>query len=122
MVTGTRAQAVRGKAVARLPQSPSGRCAGRRVPGGDLGGHRRSRVFWPVFLVAGWGIGVVMDAWDACWRPQITGHDSQRETERADEQGRPAPPASCRCLPVWRDPAQDRTCGGAREMEELVRL
>ena len=79
--------------------------------------------FWPVFLVVGWGIGVVMKAWDACRRPQITGQASRRETGREDEQGRPAPSGNGGCLRVWRDPAQDRTCagGGAREIEESMR-
>jgi len=26
--------------------------------------------FWPVFPIAGWGIGVVMNAWDVYWRPR----------------------------------------------------
>ena len=47
------------------------------------GGHG---FFWPVFIIAGWGIGVVMNAWDVYWRPQITEHDIQREIEREDKQ------------------------------------
>lgn len=49
--------------------------------------------FWPVFLIAGWGIGVVMKAWDAYWRPQIAEQDIQREsarTSRARQRRRPA--------------------------------
>jgi|SRR5215471_6511508 len=42
--------------------------------------------FWPVFPIAGWGIGVVMNAWDVYWRPQITEEDVQREIEREDKQ------------------------------------
>jgi hypothetical protein len=45
-----------------------------------------------VFPVAGWGIGVVMNAWDLYWRPQITEADIQREIEREDTQGTPSPP------------------------------
>jgi len=42
--------------------------------------------FWPVFPIVGWGIGVVMNAWDVYWRPRITEHDIQREMERDDKQ------------------------------------
>ena len=38
--------------------------------------------FWPVFPIAGWGIGVVMNAWDVFWRPAITEEDIQHEIER----------------------------------------
>jgi 2TM domain len=41
--------------------------------------------FWPVFPIVGWGIGVVMNAWDVYWRPRITEHDIQREMERDDK-------------------------------------
>ena len=41
--------------------------------------------FWPIFLIAPWGIGLVMNAWDVYWRPQITEHDIQREIEREDK-------------------------------------
>ena len=43
--------------------------------------------FWPVFLIVGWGIGVVMNAWDVYWRPQITEQDIQHEIEREDKLG-----------------------------------
>jgi hypothetical protein len=46
------------------------------------GGHG---FFWPVFLIAGWGIGLVMNAWDVYWRPQISEKDIQREIEREDK-------------------------------------
>jgi hypothetical protein len=42
--------------------------------------------FWPVFPIVGWGIGVVMNAWDVYWRPPITEDDVQREIEREDKQ------------------------------------
>jgi hypothetical protein len=42
--------------------------------------------FWPVFPIVGWGIGVVMNAWDVYWRPRITEHDIRREVEREDKQ------------------------------------
>jgi 2TM domain-containing protein len=38
--------------------------------------------FWPVFVIAAWGIGLVMNAWDVYWRPEITEQDIQREMER----------------------------------------
>jgi len=41
--------------------------------------------FWPVFPIAGWGIFVVMNAWDVFWRPQITEQDIQHEMEREDK-------------------------------------
>ena len=43
--------------------------------------------FWPVFPIVGWGIGVVMNAWDVYWRPQITEQDIQHEIEREDKLG-----------------------------------
>ena len=42
--------------------------------------------FWPVFPIVGWGIGVVMNAWDVYWRPRITERDIQREMQREDKQ------------------------------------
>ena len=41
--------------------------------------------FWPVFPIVGWGIGVVMNAWDVYWRPRITEQDIQHEMEREDK-------------------------------------
>ncbi len=38
--------------------------------------------FWPIFPIAGWGIGVVMNAWDVYWRPEITETDIEHEIER----------------------------------------
>jgi 2TM domain len=47
--------------------------------------------FWPVFFIAGWGIGVVMNAWDVYWRPEITEegiqHEIKREQQREHRQG-----------------------------------
>jgi 2TM domain-containing protein len=43
--------------------------------------------FWPIFPIAGWGIGVVMNAWDVYWRHPITEADIKREIEREDKQG-----------------------------------
>ena len=92
MVTDTREQAARNRAVTQLKK--------RR----DFYGHLLVYVlvntflvviwavvdshgfFWPVFPIVGWGIGVVMNAWDVFWRPQITEEEIQHEIEREDKQ------------------------------------
>ena len=92
MVTDTREQTARDRAVTQLKK--------RR----DFYGHLLVYVlvntflvviwavtdahgfFWPVFPIVGWGIGVVMNAWDVFWRPPITEHDIRREIEREDKQ------------------------------------
>jgi hypothetical protein len=38
--------------------------------------------FWPVFPIAGWGIGVIMNAWDVYGRQEITERDIHREMDR----------------------------------------
>jgi hypothetical protein len=38
--------------------------------------------FWPVFPIFGWGIGVVMNAWDVFGRSEIREEDIRREMER----------------------------------------
>ena len=38
--------------------------------------------FWPLFVIGGWGIAVVMNAWDVYWRQEITEKDIQHEIER----------------------------------------
>jgi uncharacterized membrane protein len=91
MVTDTRDQIARDRAVTRLKK--------RR----DFRGHLLVYVlvntfivviwavtgphgfFWPVFPIVGWGIGVVMNAWDVYWRPRITEQDIQREMGREDK-------------------------------------
>jgi hypothetical protein len=40
--------------------------------------------FWPVFPIAGWGIGLIMNAWDVYWRHEITEADIRREMEHQD--------------------------------------
>jgi 2TM domain-containing protein len=93
MVSDTREQATRDRAVAQLKK--------RR----DFRGHLLVYVlvnaflvviwaitdshgfFWPVFPIGIWGIGVVMNAWDVYWRPQFTEEDIRREIEREDKQG-----------------------------------
>lgn len=41
--------------------------------------------FWPVFPLAGWGIGVVMHAWDAYGPDAVTEARIQREMNRMRE-------------------------------------
>jgi len=38
--------------------------------------------FWPVFPMAGWGIGVAFNAWDVYGRRPFTEDDIRREQER----------------------------------------
>jgi hypothetical protein len=38
--------------------------------------------FWPIFPIAGWGIGIAMHAWDAFFRSGITEEDIDREVAR----------------------------------------
>ena len=92
MVTDTRDQTARDRAVTRLKKRRDFR--GHLLVYGLVntflvviwavtGPHG---FFWPVFPIVGWGIGVVMNAWDVYWRPRITEHDIQREMERDDNQ------------------------------------
>ena len=39
--------------------------------------------FWPIFPIAGWGIGVVMNAWDV-WRGDFTEDQVAREMARLE--------------------------------------
>ena len=41
--------------------------------------------FWPVFPIAGWGIFVVMNAWDVFWRPEISEEEIEHEVKRQQE-------------------------------------
>ncbi|MGC4109719.1 MAG: 2TM domain-containing protein [Nocardioides sp.] len=38
--------------------------------------------FWPVFLIAFWGIGLIMNAWDVFVAHEITEADVDREVRR----------------------------------------
>ena len=46
-----------------------------------------SGFFWPVFPMAAWGIGLVLNAWDVYWRREITEQDIRHEMEREDRRG-----------------------------------
>ena len=43
--------------------------------------------FWPVFPIVGWGIGVVMNAWDAFRNEDFGEQRILREVERLERQG-----------------------------------
>ena len=91
MVTDTREQTPRDRAIAQLKK--------RR----DFRGHLFVYVlvnaflvaiwaitsdhgfFWPVFVIGAWGIGLVMNAWDAYWRRDITEADIEQEMRREHE-------------------------------------
>jgi 2TM domain len=38
--------------------------------------------FWPIFVIGGWGIGLVANAWDVYGRKPISEDEIRRETER----------------------------------------
>lgn len=44
---------------------------------------------WPIFVTLGWGIGVVMNAWDVYGRREITPADVDREVEKLRGSFRP---------------------------------
>ena len=43
--------------------------------------------FWPVFPIVAWGIGVVMNAWDAFHNEEFDERRIHREMERLQRQG-----------------------------------
>ena len=43
--------------------------------------------FWPGFVIAGWGIGLALNAWDVYGRKPISEDAIQRETERLRAEG-----------------------------------
>lgn len=45
--------------------------------------------FWPAWVLLGWGVGLVLNAWDVFFRRPITEADVEREVERG--KGREAP-------------------------------
>jgi hypothetical protein len=43
-----------------------------------------SAFFWPIFPIVGWGIGVVMNAWDVYFVEEFTEDEIHREMEHLD--------------------------------------
>ncbi len=39
-------------------------------------------IFWPIFPILGWGIGVAANAWDVYGRKPLSEDEIQRETQR----------------------------------------
>jgi hypothetical protein len=50
--------------------------------------------FWPVFPIVGWGIGVVMNAWDVYRNDEFDGMRIRREMDRLQRMGGEARPGS----------------------------
>ena len=46
-----------------------------------------SGFFWPLFIIMGWGIGIVANAWDAYGRDVPTESQIRHEMEKLDEHG-----------------------------------
>jgi len=38
--------------------------------------------FWPVWVIGGWGVGLMLHAWDVFWRRPVTEADVDRELRR----------------------------------------
>jgi hypothetical protein len=38
--------------------------------------------FWPAWVLAGWGVGLVIHAWETYWRQPITESDIETEMRR----------------------------------------
>ena len=43
--------------------------------------------FWPIFLLFGWGVGLIMNAWDVFYRSYEDEGQIQREIERLRRRG-----------------------------------
>ena len=43
--------------------------------------------FWPIFPLAGWGIGLVMNAWDVFLNDEFDEEQIRREMERLQDHG-----------------------------------
>ena len=41
--------------------------------------------FWPGWVLAGWGVLLLLDGWDAYYRHDVTEEDIQRELHRTSE-------------------------------------
>ena len=38
--------------------------------------------FWPIWVICGWGIGLILHAWDTFWRRPVTEADIDAELRR----------------------------------------
>jgi 2TM domain len=47
--------------------------------------------FWPVFPIAGWGIGLAFHAWDTYGDREPTEEQVRREMDRLERKDRPSP-------------------------------
>ncbi len=41
--------------------------------------------FWPIWVLLGWGVGLVLNAWDVYFRREITEADIDREVARSQQ-------------------------------------
>jgi uncharacterized ion transporter superfamily protein YfcC len=41
-----------------------------------------SGYFWPGWIIALWGVGLIMNVWDVYFRRPVTEHDIEREMQR----------------------------------------
>jgi len=44
--------------------------------------------FWPAWIIFGWGVGLVLNAWDVYFRRPITEADIDRELARGEDTSR----------------------------------
>ena len=44
--------------------------------------------FWPAWIMLGWGVGLVLNAWDVFFRRPITERDIEREMTKLQGSGR----------------------------------
>ena len=40
--------------------------------------------FWPIFVILGWGVGLLINGWDAYFKKPISEEEIQREIERGN--------------------------------------
>jgi hypothetical protein len=46
--------------------------------------------FWPAWIIFGWGVGLILNAWDVFFRRPVTEVDVDREIARNQQRPRPA--------------------------------
>ena len=40
--------------------------------------------FWPIFVILGWGVGLLINGWDAYFKKPISEEEIQREIDRGN--------------------------------------